>query len=59
MKIGIKDEDAFLVPVASSENLNYLITFNRKHLRNKVNEINCVLKKYELNKINILLPDEI
>ena len=59
IKIGIKDEDALLVFVSSLFELDYLVTFNRKHLRNNVKKINEVLKRFGLNEIKIVLPDEI
>ena len=34
-KYGVKSEDAFLVLVSSIFGLDYLVTFNRKHLKNK------------------------
>ena len=59
MKIGIKDEDAFLAFVGSLFNIEYLVTFNRKHLKNNTQKINTVLRRYNLNEIKIVLPDEI
>ena len=55
----IKEEDAFIVLVASMFNLDYLITFNRKHLRNKRKEINEILSKNGLKTINIFGPEEV
>ena len=55
---NIKEEDATLVLIAAISEID-IVTFNRKHLRNKVNEINWILKKYELNEISIFLPNEI
>jgi predicted nucleic acid-binding protein len=57
-KCGIKEEDATLVLIASAFQLT-LITLNRKHLRNRKDEINEILKKVGLNEIEILLPNEI
>ena len=56
---NIKEEDIVLVIFTSIFNLDYLVTFNRKHLKNKEETINQVLKKYEINTIKIALPNEI
>jgi len=55
----IKEEDILLIIIASSFKLDYLVTKNRKHLKNKEGEINNVLYKYKLKKICIVLPNEI
>ena len=55
----IKEEDIVLIIFASIFSLDYLITFNRKHLKNNQKEINEVLKKNGLKTIKIVLPDEI
>ncbi|MEK6984426.1 MAG: hypothetical protein AABX33_07670 [Nanoarchaeota archaeon] len=55
----IKEEDIVLVIFASIFNLDYLVTFNRKHLKDKEQTINEVLKKYGVNTIRIVLPSEI
>ncbi len=55
---GIKEDDAFIVLVTSIFDADYLVTFNRKHLRNKEKEINEVLKKNELRTIRIVGPEE-
>ncbi|MBI3051818.1 hypothetical protein HYY74_05170 [Candidatus Woesearchaeota archaeon] len=57
-KNGVKDEDAFLVLVASAFNLS-LITFNRKHLKNKKERINEVLVINGLSTTEIIGPEEI
>jgi len=57
-KNGIKEEDATLVIICSAFQLP-LITLNRKHLYNKKNEINKILKEVGLNEVEILLPNEI
>jgi len=57
MRIGVKDEDAFLVLAASAENLDYLVTFNRKHLTNNESKINELLRRYKLNEIKIVMPE--
>lgn len=58
-KRHIKEEDAVLVVMSSIFDLDYLVTYNRKHLRNKFEVINDVLKKNGLKAIKITLPDEI
>lgn len=55
----IKDEDIILVIITSIFDLDYLVTFNRKHLKNNEVKINNVLQKYGLRTIKIVLPDEI
>ncbi|GEM_PF-4902844 len=57
--LGIKDEDALLVFVSALFESDYLVTFNRKHLRNKSEAINEVLRRCELNEVNIVLPSEL
>ena len=56
---NIKEEDAFIVMVTSIFDLDYLITFNRIHLKNKKGEINEVLQKYGLKTIKIAGPEEV
>ena len=56
---NVKEEDAFIVMVTSIFDLDYLITFNRIHLKNKKEEINEVLHKYGLKTINITGPEEV
>jgi len=55
----VKEEDATLVVVASIFELDYLVTYNRKHLKNKSEIINEILKRNGLRTIKITLPDEI
>ena len=55
----IKEEDIILVIMSSIFDIDCLVTFNRKHLRNKEGEINETLHKYKLKKICIVLPNEI
>ena len=59
LEIGVKEEDAILVVITSIFGIDYLVTFNRKHLKNKEVKINEVLKKNGLKTIKIYLPDEI
>jgi len=54
-KIGVKREDAVLVLIAIVFELR-IETFNRKHLHNKQNEINEILKKFNLKEIEIHVP---
>ena len=56
---NVKEEDAFIVMVTSIFDLDYLITFNRIHLKNKKEEINEVLQKYGLKTIKIAGPEEV
>lgn len=56
---GIKDEDALLVLISSIFNVDYLITFNRLHLRNNKEKINQILEKNGLKTININGPEEV
>ncbi|MEK6887709.1 MAG: hypothetical protein AABX14_02060 [Candidatus Aenigmatarchaeota archaeon] len=57
MRQGIKDEDALLTLVASAFGADCLVTFNRVHLLNKINDINEVLKKNGLRTIEIIRPE--
>lgn len=56
---GIKGEDSLLVLTASIFEADYLITFNRIHLKNKKQAINEVLKNNGLEPIKIIGPEEI
>lgn len=56
---GVKSEDSLLVLVASIFDADYLITFNRVHLKNKKEVINEVLKKNGLSSIKIAGPEEV
>ena len=56
---GVKDEDSLLVLVTSIFDADYLITFNRVHLKNKKEAINEVLKKNGLKTIKIVGPEEV
>jgi len=58
-KIGVKKEDGALVIICSMFNLDYFVTFNRKHLKNKKEVINEVLKENGLKTIKIIEPNEI
>ena len=56
---NIKEEDITLVIITAIFDLDYLVTYNKKHLRNMENEIGEVLKKDGLKTISIVLPSEI
>jgi len=56
---GIKDEDSLLVFLSSIFRLDYLVTFNRKHLRNKKDKINKILRECNLHEIKIVDPSEV
>lgn len=56
---GIKGEDALLVLTTSIFDVDYLVTFNRIHLKSKKNEINEVLKKHGAKAIRIAGPEEV
>lgn len=55
----VKEEDAFIVLIASIFDVDCLVTFNRKHLRGKKKEISEVLKKNGLKTIKISGPEEV
>ena len=56
---GVKEEDAVLVLVSSIFDMDYLVTYNRKHLKNNEKEIMEVLSENGLKPIKIAIPDEI
>lgn len=56
---NIKEEDAFIVMVTSLFNLDFLVTFNRVHLKNNKEKINEVLKENGLRTIKIVGPEEV
>ena len=56
---NIKEEDAFIVMITSIFELDYLITFNRIHLKNNKELINEVLRKNGLKNIKIVGPEEV
>ena len=58
-KEQIKEEDILLIIITSLFDLDFLVTLNRKHLKNKKEVINNVLRKYRLRTIRIISPDEI
>ncbi len=59
IRAGVKEEDAVLVLAAGIFEIDFLVTFNRKHLKGKESEINKVLKKNGIKNIRICLPGEI
>ena len=59
VNVGVKEEDVVLVIISSIFDVDYLVTFNRKHLKGKEKEINEVLKKNGLKTIKIVLPSEL
>ena len=59
LNVGVKEEDIILVIISSIFSLDYLVTFNRKHLRSKEKEINEVLRKNGVETIRIVLPSEL
>ena len=59
LKKHIKREDILLILACVITESGYLITFNKKHLKNNVEAINAVLQKHKLPKIQVVHPDEI
>ena len=57
--VGVKEEDVILVVVCGIFSLNFLVTFNRKHLKNNEAKINDVLRKYGIKTIRIVQPSEL
>ena len=55
----IKGEDSLLVLVAVIFDADYLVTFNRVHLKNKKEIINEVLNRNGLKNIKIVGPEEV
>jgi len=56
---NVKEEDAMLVIITSIFGIDYLITYNRKHLKDKEEEINEVLNKNGLGAIKVRMPNEV
>ena len=59
VNIGVKEEDVILVIVSSIFEIDHLVTFNRKHLKNNEKEINKVLGKNGLKNVKITVPSEL
>lgn len=57
IKVGVKGEDAFLVMVCAVKKAA-LVTFDKKHLKNKGAEIGKVLAEHRCANVEILLPEE-
>lgn len=56
---GVKGEDALLALVTSIFSMDYLVTFNQKHLRSNVKMINEVMKDNGLKEIRLVGPEGI
>lgn len=56
MSKGVKEEDAILVFAASAFRLDYLVTYNRVHLRGKETVINEILESNKMKAIKIVAP---
>ncbi|MBI4168026.1 MAG: hypothetical protein HY515_03655 [Candidatus Aenigmarchaeota archaeon] len=56
---GVKEEDAILVLISSLFDLDFLVTMNRKHLKNMAEKINRLMIKNKLRPIRIVFPNEI
>lgn len=54
-----KREDIMLILACVSAKADYLVTLNKRHLKNNVNSINTILDKNKLNKIKVVHPNEI
>ena len=57
--VGVKEEDVILVIVSSIFEVDYLVTFNRRHLKSKERKINRVLNKNGIKTIRIVSPSEL
>ena len=55
----IKEEDITLILITSIFDLDYLITYNKIHLKNKKEVINSILRYRGLKEIIIIEPTEI
>lgn len=58
-EITNKEDDSDLVLICSIFELDYLVTLNRKHLRNKREQIVQFLKGKNLKQIKVVLPNEL
>lgn len=58
-KNGVKPEDALLVLISSVFEFDSPVTFNRKHLKNKEQVINRIMKNNKLKEVDIVEPNEI
>jgi len=59
LKKGIKREDILLILACVTTNADYLVTLNRRHLKNNADLINSVLTYYKLRRIKVVHPNEI
>ncbi|MBI4452045.1 hypothetical protein HY637_01325 [Candidatus Woesearchaeota archaeon] len=59
LNIGVKEEDIVLVIIVGIFDIDFLVTFNRKHLKSKEKEINEVLRRNGINAIRIVQPSEL
>jgi len=53
---GIKEEDILLILACIVAEADYLVTFNKTHLKNNSDLINLILKQNNLNKISLVHP---
>ena len=58
-KKGIKREDILLILACVAIKADYLVTLNRRHLKNNTKAINQILEKNSLHKIKVVQPNEI
>lgn len=56
---NMKREDAFLVLIATGSNTDYIVTWNKAHLRNKREKIEEIGTKLGLKVPKIIFPTEI
>jgi len=56
--VGIPLDDARLIAYAALNEAEFLVTYDKKHLKNKEREIADFLKKYNLLPLKIILPNE-
>lgn len=56
---GVKGEDALLALMTAVFDIDYLITFNRKHLKGKKELIKRIMIKNDVRPIQIIGPEEI
>ncbi len=57
--LNIKREDVLLIIFTSIFELDEIVTFNRKHLKNNEEKINHILRNHKLKPIKIVLPMEL
>ncbi|MBI3034924.1 hypothetical protein HYY71_01245 [Candidatus Woesearchaeota archaeon] len=59
LKKGIKREDILLILACVATESDYLVTLNRRHLRDNEGTINSILNDNKLKKIKVVYPNEI